>query len=120
MNKEDLEVGQEVREFDVNDRGTNPVGQPGTITKIGRTLVTVKFNGWRGEQKYRIEDGYETGDYRHSHIEAIPEMDARVRREAVTSALREHGLVPVGYGGFKQSTKVLELLLAVLADEVTP
>ena len=49
--------GQEVRVFDSYTRKPN-IGDPGVVTKVGRTVVTVKVGTWR-EVRFDIESGAE-------------------------------------------------------------
>jgi predicted metalloprotease with PDZ domain len=106
-----FEVGQKVLIVGVNRRGP----EEATVIKVGRKLVTVHGKYMRDEV-YRMSDGAKNDAYRHDRIITVEEFEEQQIRKALAKRLAEFGLGPVGYGGFKLPTGVLERLVAVLEE----
>lgn len=87
----DYQVGDEVRVFDVNDRGRHPGGRVGKVVKTGRTLVTVTSPGCNPAEgeKFSMSDGRKPDAYRHRYIRTLDEVAADRRREAALSVLSD-------------------------------
>jgi len=88
-----------------------------TVSKVGRTNVYIEQYG--RERGFKIDTGYQAGNFVGSadRIESDEMRAARERRVSVTEILDAHGFRPKGYGDYKQSTEVLESVLAVLAAQ---
>lgn len=84
------EVGQTVIITDVNAKGTVEA----TVTKVGRTLVYVDGDHYRRENSaYRIDTGVRNDAYQHSRIWLPEEWAEHQERGAMTTVLREWGIV---------------------------
>lgn len=91
------------------------------IAKVGRKYVYLEGRyDHEAKTAFDAETGYQkpTGFSGSERTIYLPEeWDAKVRRKVVGEAIREHGLKPDGYGDFKQSTDVLEAILAILESK---
>lgn len=114
-------VGDEVRVFDVNGRrnGMPKGGWPGTVTAVGRKLMTVSYGGYRNE-KFRMDTGRVNDNYGHQYIMTEEEV---IDRDLATSAekrLKDVGL-DLAWGKPKLSGQNLSLLAdmaeRLLADQ---
>jgi len=107
-------VGQRVWVYNVNSRpGEGPL--PATVTKVGRTLVTVGFDEpYRPDSQYRMEDGsWNNRDYsHHSWIRTDEQRAVEERRAAADRALRDLGVQVVGWSDIP--TAKLEAVVEVL------
>jgi hypothetical protein len=110
-----FEVGQAVFLVEENRRGPRPC----TVTRVGRKNAYVTIYG--REKAFDKETGWEimyaTSVGHADRImteEMVREEDLR---KAVAKRLADLGVGPVGYGGWKLSTGVLERLVAVLEEE---
>lgn len=84
------EVGQEVRVSDINGRRLRsypPGGWSGIVTKVGRKLVTVRYQS--REQVFRIETGQSNDDYGHQSINTLEETEQYLRYGKAQEALKE-------------------------------
>lgn len=108
----DLKVGEPVRVFDING---SRMGQPsggweGTVTKVGRKLITVHYG--RRSKVFRLDTGVANDDYGHVHVETVEQATEGRRRSALVQRLREGGL-EIRFG-HSVSTETLAALVAVL------
>lgn len=87
--REALQVGQEVIIHNQNERRLGGA-TVGTITKIGRTLVTIKGPYGR-EEKYEIEHQSIRDNYGHAWFRTQEQEAVTVQREADIATLAEHG-----------------------------
>lgn len=93
----DLKVGDEVRIFDQNGRrmGQPDSGWPGTVAKIGRTLVHIECRGRTSQYRldsHRNSDGFKW----FSTLDEVAEME---RAERARQTLREHRItLDFGHG----------------------
>lgn len=86
----DLHVGQEVVLYDVNRRKDAPRPR-GTITKVGRKLVTIRGN-WGGRpRQYRIDEQRINDNYGHSSFATLEQDAASEQRRADLAVLSRHG-----------------------------
>ncbi|WP_260973555.1 beta barrel domain-containing protein [Mycolicibacterium llatzerense] len=87
------------------------------IVRIGRKYVYTEQYG--RERAFDKETGYQAGRvYGYAARIVTPEILAEEqRRTDVVAALKNHKITYDGYGGFMQSTDVLEKLLKVLEGE---
>lgn len=83
------------------------------IAKVGRKYVYLHGDGRRA---YDAETGTEKTEYSGSARKIWPPeaWQQKNRRAEVVGAIKSHGIRPDGYGGFKQSTDVLEKILKAL------
>ena len=104
-------VGQRVWIFDVNQGKRGP--QEGTVTKVGRKLVTVR--GPWASATFRIETGQINSQYsNHTWIKTDEEKAYDERRAELIQALRDHG---VRFDGFlRLSNEVLAGFLKVIEE----
>lgn len=88
MNKEDLAVGQQVK---VHEHG-HEYGRTydGEVVKIGRTLVTIKYN--RHEEKFRIDTQHVNDAWGSSFFRTLEQEEEIERRNTAVKTLREYGL----------------------------
>jgi hypothetical protein len=93
----EIKAGDEVRVFDRNGPGHGQPsgGWPGTVTKVGRTLIHVEYGNGRAE-KFRKDTGCAPNAYSSPWIRT-PEQVALAERGAAAGAiLREHHIT-LGY-----------------------
>jgi hypothetical protein len=88
MNRNDLHVGQKVNVH-------RPRGDvlPGTVEKIGRTLVTIKTTDftWSTGDQYYIAGGNMKGDYSQGYFFRTDEQEAEhVAYEKAMDVLKRH------------------------------
>jgi hypothetical protein len=84
------EVDQQVRVSDINGRRSAsypPGGWTGIVTKVGRKLVTVRFQS--REQVFRIETGQANDQYGHQCISTLEEAEQYLRYSRAREALKE-------------------------------
>jgi hypothetical protein len=110
-----FEVGQEVLLTGKYHKNPKPV----TVSRVGRKNAYVTIFG--RETAFDRETGWEIR-YANSIGESDRLMTEEMIREedlrkAVAKRLADLGVGPVGYGGWKLSTGVLERLVAVLEEE---
>lgn len=85
----EFQVGQMVVLHNVNDRrGGDP--NVGTITKIGRTLVTVA-NKYGHEAKYGMDDQTIRDNYGHSSFKTLDQEAAAAQRSVDIATLADRG-----------------------------
>lgn len=103
-------VGQKVWIYDVNRRrGQGP--QEGTVTKVGRKLVTVQV-GTHWSWTFRIEDGSRNDRYGHQWVKTDEQRKVEEHRNDLLRRLAEGGLeVRIGR---MIATEGLERLVAAL------
>jgi hypothetical protein len=108
-----LKVGDRVQVFSVNGprRGQPKGGEDGTVTKVGRKLVTVEYG--YGSKVFRMEDGSINDDYGHVHIKTVEQAAEDLRRGDALDQLREAGVV-IQFDR-KFSTETLEALAEIAA-----
>lgn len=111
-----LKVGDEVRVFDVNG---NRLGQPeggwvGTVTKVGRKLVTIQTgDGYNGEKQYRLEDQMANDNYGHRRFKTLEQAAQDERRAEAMDVLRNAG-INFGYRAIPFTVDQLEELAALV------
>jgi hypothetical protein len=108
----DLRVGDEVRVFDVNGRrmGQPEGGWPGTVTRVGRTLMDVSYNN--RTETFRRDSGARHNDgYGHRRVKTLEQVAQDARRAEAVEALSKHG-VELRWG-FKLTIEQLEALAEV-------
>lgn len=91
-----LAVGDAVVVFDVNGRrrGQPPGGWPGLVTKVGRTLVTIRYGHGRGqEEQFRIDTRRVNDSYGHRSFTTPEEAERTERRRVAEAALRDRGVL---------------------------
>lgn len=79
-----VSVGDEVRVFDVNGhrRGQPDGGYVGTVVKVGRKLVEIKYGYCQAQ--FRIETGGVNDGYGHQYFLTINETEEQeIRRDAL-------------------------------------
>jgi hypothetical protein len=88
----DLKVGDRVQVFDVNGSrlGQPKGGYDGTVVKMGRKLVTVKYD--HGESVFRLETGQANDAYGHQHLRTVEQAAEDLRKTEAMQQLREVGL----------------------------
>lgn len=88
----DLTVGQKVWLRDTNRRQV--VASRGTITKIGRKLVTIQSDeiGWWTKQ-YRLDSQQVNDDYGHQSFVTDDQAAAEVKRREDLETLNQHGFL---------------------------
>ena len=94
-----LKAGDEVRVFDVNGKrvGQPDGGWPGTIVKVGRTLVHVAYRS--RTETFRIDGGASNDGYEHQHFLTMTEAAVRNRHGAARAILRTHKIaLEYGHG----------------------
>lgn len=74
--------------FDVNAR--QPGGQPGTIVKIGRSLVTINYRN--RDRVFRLDTGRANDNYGFQWFLTADAADAARRRVEAVQRLRDHGV----------------------------
>lgn len=86
----EIKPGDEVRVFYGDGRRTDPEGKPGEVVKVGRTLVTIRCNGF--EQQYRIDTGRLNDRYGNTAYFVTPaDLEKANRKDAAVALLREAG-----------------------------
>jgi hypothetical protein len=85
------------------------------VVKVGRKLLQIPL--YEGDPSgktlaYRIEDGRRNDNYGHTYLWKREDLAAEKRREAVTSALKAHGVET--WRGGEKPVAVLEALLDVM------
>lgn len=86
MKAEDLKVGDKVVICGYNIK--KPM--EGEVTKVGRTLVTIKTG--RIERQYRIATGIINDNYGHEWFLTTERFAAREQKKLDVETLRKHGL----------------------------
>lgn len=113
-------LGQRVVMRDVNE---GRYGGPkfGTVTKVGRKLVTVQNETAKWDEKvYRLDTGRQNDRYDHGYFQTIEAFEEGKRRGELLAALREAGLEPRLGAGSQFSTATLARILEVIqSDEST-
>ena len=98
MNWIDVTLGEQVRVFDVNDkrRDLSGEGRPGEVTRVGRTLFDVRYDGpWHGKagiQTFRKEGGHSNDAYGHQYVKTLGQAALDAREEIAVKVLLQHGL----------------------------
>jgi hypothetical protein len=94
--KADFEVGQRV--WIINDYGPKRPRQ-GTVTKVGRTRVTVTEDDarWQAEQQFYIETGSDVSGYHQSRIETEAQRDNRERASAAIQRIDSTRTIEIRY-----------------------
>lgn len=116
-------VGDEVRVFDVNGprRGMPDNGWAGTVTAVGRKLMTVSYGGYHNE-KFRMDTGHINDSYGHQYVMTEEEVIDRNLASSATKRLKDIGL-DLAWRKPKLSGQNLSLLAdfaeRLLADQYT-
>jgi hypothetical protein len=85
-----IQIGDTVYINDVNGLRGHP--STGTVTKIGRALVTVSYTGYYPDEKYRLATQIINDKYgRRSFMTEAQELE-RARKLAASSSLQQHGI----------------------------
>jgi hypothetical protein len=84
----DIKAGDEVRVF--SRSGRDPKPDPGTIVKVGRTLVEVRYLG--RVEKFRIDTRRINDNYGDVWFETPEDADRREREIAACVVLRDAGI----------------------------
>jgi len=110
----DLKPGDRVQVFDVNGsrNGQPKGGWDGIVTKVGRKLITVTYNGSHRPKAFRLDDGRANDNYGHQHIETVEQATENLRRADILTKLRVGGLELTHR--VKIDTDTLAAVLAVL------
>jgi hypothetical protein len=92
-----LTVGQKVKVWE--SEGRRPEARDGEITKVGRTLVMIKWfrwGGWGGkyshEEQFRIDTGRRNDRYGNSYFKTLEQAEADERIAAAREYLRAAGV----------------------------
>jgi hypothetical protein len=113
-------VGQRVWVYDVNDRrGNGPI--EGTVEKVGRTLIHVRYVTWGDPVPFRMDTGRANDNYGHQWIKSDAKKALDERRDAALKVLYGHGLeIKMGYSRHL-STEMIEAIADLLgrADVTT-
>ncbi|MEV4672798.1 hypothetical protein AB0K34_14170 [Actinomadura sp. NPDC049382] len=90
MSAPDLRVGDEVRVFDQNGRrmGQPDAGWPGTVTKIGRLLVTIEYRGKSAQ--FRLDTQVVNDGYGHRYFKTLQQAARHQRLGRALYTLHEH------------------------------
>ena len=108
----DLKVGDRVQVFDVNRRPLRD-GFDGTVVKVGRTLITVRY-GHGYTKVFRLDSGRANDAFGHQWIETPAQMAEDARRDELVQRLRDSGLeVRMGR---QLPTQTLEAVAAALDE----
>lgn len=88
----DLKPGDRVQVFDVNGSrmGQPPGGWDGEVTKVGRTLIHVRYAG--GTKAFRLSTGTANDAYGHQSLLTPEQVDDKLRRSDLLSRLRDNGM----------------------------
>lgn len=88
----EIKVGDEVRVFDVNGRrmGMPEGGWPGTVLKVGRSLVTIQAPRCGGV--FRLDTRRSNDSWAHGSFMTVEEAAESVRYEKASETLRELGI----------------------------
>lgn len=111
-----FEVGQKVLMLpSANERGW--AIKEVEIARAGRKYIYV-MDGTR-EICFHRDSGIQKSDYsgRNRRLVTREEHEKSLRRAALIEQLREYDITYRGYGGFIQSTDVLERIVAILEGE---
>ena len=101
-------VGDVVIVRDVNER--RPGGpKVGTVTKVGRKLVTVDFPFHWNPMQFRIDTGVRNDAYQHQSIQTPDESADGVLFAELVTRLKEHGIE------LRRSRLGTDALLGILA-----
>jgi hypothetical protein len=114
----DLKVGDRVQVFDVNGRrrGAPKGGLDGTVVKVGRKLITVRY-GHGYTKVFRLDGGRANDDYGHQWIETPEQAADNARRDELVQRLRDGGLeVRIGR---QLPTRTLEAVAKALDESVS-
>ena len=115
MNADELKVGDEVLVFDVNwGRRGNAGGEPATVVKVGRKLVTLKIGTW-WEKQFRLDTQRINYDYGHLWFRTKKQVAEDNRRREAVAALASFGLELSRRCSL--TTDRLEAVLSALAGE---
>lgn len=105
------EVGQRVWFYGINDRGRPPT--EGTVTKVGRTLVTVAI-GHGQSQQFRIETGQiNSRDYPHHYWVKTEQQRAADQHKSELNQRLESAGIAFRLGA-RLPIEVIEDIVAVL------
>lgn len=87
-----LQVGDEVRVFDVNGsrRGQPEGGYVGHIVKVGRTLAHIEYKGWT--ETFRLDNGRRNDNYGHQWFKTLEQAALDERRSVAEAVLRNVGV----------------------------
>lgn len=86
-------TGDIVKVFDVNGKrnGQPEGGWQGQVTKVGKKLVTVKYN--HSVDTFRIETGFVNDRYGHQYILTLEEYNEKqLATKARSTLIREFGI----------------------------
>jgi hypothetical protein len=112
----DLKVGDRVQVFESWGRGVPEGGYDGTVTKVGRKLITVDHPGGRG-QVFRLETGTSNDEYGHAHIRTVEQAAEDLRERKALNELAEFGL-RFQYNQDTPDVETVERLVKVLKGEL--
>lgn len=106
-------VGQRVMVIDVN-RGP----AEGTVIKVGRTIVQVEPDNYRGHWwAFRMDDGSRNDNYGHQHILTMEEFADREERAALMKRIKAAGFdTQFGYRR-EHTTALLRRVVQALEDQ---
>lgn len=115
-----LQVGDEVRVYGYG-RSRNrtasgePLGEPGTVTRVGRTLIDVQVNGYGQTLTFRLDtQQWNDPNYSHRHhFQTLEQVALAERRATAVAVLHTYG-IRVDGRDFKPSVEQLEELAAVV------
>lgn len=90
----DIQVGDEVRVYDVNGRrqGQPEGGWAGTVEKVGRSLVYIDYPRGRGAEPFRLSDQRRNDSYGHQYFRTLAQAEEWDRRSDAVGVLRERGV----------------------------
>jgi hypothetical protein len=109
---EPIVLGQQVLVFDVNGRAS---GQPGEVTRVGRTLFTVRGGGI-GELDFRLDNRSGNGPYGSQRwVRTLGEAEQERRWESARDTLRAAGVDLAMH--CRLTAADLERLVAALPDD---
>lgn len=118
LTEDHLEVGMEVLVWDYYWTQRNPSHPPrrATITKIGRTLVTLRASDAHSiETQYRIDgQGENTDRGSGGRFRTMAQAAEEQHRREALARLKAGGLVPAQFGCDKIPTATLGSLAAIL------
>lgn len=94
----DIEVGDEVRIFDVNSasrrqarrNGEFDEGAPATVEKVGRKLVTLREGNSSWTRQFRLDTGLVNDNYGHAWFRTLADHERDRRQYEALKVLAEH------------------------------